>query len=195
MGTDSGTQILAEFLMDSIAVLEHLANESKPPMKLEDIEYKRSQFVLADSEAVTSVLEQSLAPMKSVFQGRGDVTQWDCDVLAKVDECFTKHYHKAGVLAKTLFFPNNADNQNRFIGYCGDVDEVLRAAGSNAPKYAREYFAYYSIWQLQGLRFPMPLGTASVIGGLDSLLTKYRQGLSEVRIYLLFDFESIDVYT
>ena len=48
------------------------------------------------------------------------------------------------------------------------------------PQYAREYFAYYSLWDLQGFTFPMPLGTQSVIYSVAMLLQDYREGFKEV---------------
>jgi len=79
-----------------------------------------------------------------------------------------------------LFFPHNVDNLNRFMGYCNDVDLALRTHSQSAPPYAREYFMYYTIWQMRGWRFPVPLGTASVVGALEKMTTKLSRGFSEV---------------
>jgi hypothetical protein len=184
-GTDRGHQIWSEFLIESIMVLERLANEKNPPMKLAVIESKRSEFNMANEDDDTTDLGNSLAEMKAAFRGQGDVSLWDPEVLTKIDRCFVKNYGDQGALANTLFFPSNADNENRFQKYCSDVDLVLKEAGSKAPKYSREYFAFYSIWQFQGFRFPMPIGTASVLEALNTILTKYSEGLSEVSVVLV----------
>jgi hypothetical protein len=176
---DHRMQICAEFLIDSIEVLERLANKKKPPMRLEAIERKRNEFVRAKSNA-TSELKTALAPMATAFRGRGDVGLWDYRLLEKIDKCFKDHYNGPAGLARTLFFPDNAENQNRYLRYCVDVDHIFQENSAISPPFAREYFAFYSIWQMQGLRFPLPLGTASVIDALDKLLTKYRLGVCEV---------------
>ncbi|KAN0139983.1 hypothetical protein V8E53_001879 [Lactarius tabidus] len=46
----------------------------------------------------------------------------------------------------------------------------------------QDYFAYAMIWQLQGQRFLMLLGTASMVKAVNILVTKYHGGLSDVII-------------
>jgi hypothetical protein len=171
-------QFISEFIMDSVEILEKLANPSVPPLDKEEIERKGAQ--LMDGGAVEAEARQALSSMKGAFRLRGDLSAWRDEVLMKIDECFTKNYHISGKLCQTIFFPENADNQNRFMQYCSDVDCVLRTNAQLVPKYAREYFAYYAIWTLHGYPFPMPLGTASVIEALDTLMSRYQDGMREV---------------
>ncbi|KAI0004340.1 hypothetical protein BJV74DRAFT_793300 [Russula compacta] len=107
------------------------------------------------------------------------------EVLAKIEQCFINNYYDLGNPHSTLFSLNSVDNQNQFTHYCTDVDQVLCQNGSTAPKYAREYFAYYSIWQMRKYTFLMLLGTATMSESLDHLATKYQQGLCECKVTLI----------
>jgi hypothetical protein len=120
--------------------------------------------------------------MEDSFQKHGDsdLSLWTQDLLDDIDHCFVKNYMENGKPASCLFFPDSPDNINRFSTYCGEVDQALRRHSETAPRYAREYFLYYSIWQMRGWRFPMPLGTASVVGVLNSMVMKVEKGFMEV---------------
>jgi len=157
---------------------------------LEAIKRKRAEFLAAKGNTKASELRTTLALMATAFRGRGNVRLWDYRLLEKLDKCFKDNYDGPAGLARSLFFPESADNQNRFSSYCVDIDRVFQENSAIAPPYAREYFAFYSIWQMQGLQFPLPLGTASVIDALDKLLTKYRHGVCEVRSIFIMHYNA-----
>ena len=48
------------------------------------------------------------------------------------------------------------------------------------PPYAREYFAIYTMWALQGFGFPVLLVTASVVECLNKILNGSSKGMIEV---------------
>lgn len=171
-------QFISEFITESVEILEKLANPSAPPLSKEDIERRGAQLMGGGTTDVGAM--QALTGMEDAFRQRGDLHGWSDEIMARIDKCFTKNYHTSGSICETLFFPDNADNQNRFTQYCSDVDQVLRANERLAPKYAREYFAYYAIWKRRGYAFPMPLGTASVIEALNTLMLRYQDGIREV---------------
>lgn len=176
-------QFISEFLIESVEVLEKLANPNEPPLTLEEIKSARNEF--RETQMDPSVLRSSLAKMEEAFDTFGDLKEWDyrdCEVLGKIDDCFVKHYMKKGEPATFLFSPNSAKNATAFAKYCDDVDLVLRQNSDKAPKYAREYFAYYSIWEMRGYGFPIPLGTRSVIECLDKILREAQKGFIEVSI-------------
>ena len=126
---------------------------------------------------------EKLSEMEKPFKGKGDIKEWDSDVLAKIDECFVRNYldDDSGLPCASLFFPNSSDNHNRFTHYCSDVSKVLiHEDTSKFAPHARAYFNYAMIWKKHGYLFPMPLGTASVVQAVDYLATKYERGLCEV---------------
>ena len=127
-------------------------------------------------------LRKDMKEMDKLFrQGRGDLREWSPEVLDMIDKMFLKNYaHKDYGFQMELFFPDSQDNYTRFRQYCDGVDQILRENASGAPPYAREYFAYYSIWEMRGYRFPVPLGTASVIAAVDAIAANVRKGLVEV---------------
>ena|ERR1700761_889009 len=171
--------------MESVEFLERIANLNEPPMNLEAIHTIRMEFGKPGSDKTT--LQNQLRGMERIFiEERGNLALWKPEVLSAIDECFVRHYMLEGDPHASLFAPDNADNLNLFRLYVNDVDKVLRVHSSAAPRYARSYFAFYSIWQMQGFRFPMPLGTASVIEALNKILLKVKQGFSEVSIYFTF---------
>jgi hypothetical protein len=182
----TGGQFVAEFWVESIEVLERLVNPEKPPLKTEAIERLREKLLEEPSDAAE--IEAELAEMGTAFERRGNASDWDENLLAKIDECFVKNYYESGVLNHSLFFPDDPENLNRFTRYCTDVDRVLLENTKIAPPYARPYFAYAMIWRKHGYKFPIPLGTASVIEAVNTLATKYKEGLYEVSGTLHPDF-------
>src|SRR5882762_5722028 len=126
-------------------------------MDVSELEAKRLEFMTANEDEKVA-LRAELAEMEKAFQGRGDLGKWTPEVLKKIDEIFVKHYKIGEEVSPMLFFPDCGENYNKFLEYCDEVDQVLRLNASGAPPYAREYFAYYSIWQMRGFRFPVPLG-------------------------------------
>jgi hypothetical protein len=164
--------------------MEKIANPSAPPLGKEDIERRGMQLMDGGTNSVEAM--QALTGMEDAFRQRGDLNGWSDEIMSKIDKCFVKNYHSSEGICETLFFPDNADNQNRFTQYCSDVDQVLRTNIRLVPKYAREYFAYYTVWKHHGYAFPMPLGTASVIEALNTLMSRYQDGMREVsRVFSL----------
>ena len=174
-------QFISEFLIESVEFLERIANEKEPPMQLSEIEAKREEMYDEDPEKQKEVRAE-FKEMEKAFCGRGNLENWSAEVLEKIDECFVNRYKDGDMPISTLFFPGNEnDSYDVFLQYCGDVDQVLRLNGSGAPKYAREYFAYYCVWQMRGFSFPVPLGTASVVEVLHDMARLVPLGFSEVR--------------
>ena len=175
-------QIVSDFLVDSIDVLERCANANKPPLKLDEIE---DLAIKAITERPHSADTQTkLAEMKRAFLGRGDLQQWTEDVLAKIDKCFQDHFFTSGVVHDALFALDSPKAYIIFSQYQSAVDQILRENRATVPPYAREYFAYSMFWKERGYRFPIPLGTASVIEFIHSLTQKHASGLNEVRATL-----------
>lgn len=172
-------QFIAEYMMESITNLERLANPLKPPMSVADLEEVR--LTCMDGTFDKEKTSKKLEGMASAFEGRGDLSNWHFSTLDAIDECFVKHYMVNGEVSSALFVPDSVVNLNMFNGYCNGVDEVLRSKTSQRPQYAREYFAYFSIWQVQGEKFPVPLGTKSAILALEKLCEKFKDGFVEVR--------------
>lgn len=131
--------------------------------------------------------------MEAAFEGRGDISTWTPALLDEIDDCFVNNFYDSRKLCDSLFFPGCADNLNRFGKYCTDVDRVLQT-GVKVPPYARTYFAYAMLWQTHGHKFPIPLGTKSVIEAVDTLAKKYRRGLREVSydVFCYYHVLSID---
>jgi hypothetical protein len=106
---------------------------------------------------------------------------WSPEVLDLIDKVFIRNYvQNDGEPVPSLFFPKNRDNLNRFMTYCNNVDNMLQTLEDKSPLYACEYFAYYSIWQMRGWSFPVPLGTTSVVDILYKMLKRLKVGFSEV---------------
>jgi hypothetical protein len=178
--TRDRAQVVADFIVRSIEDLERIANPQEPPLSLTEltkISEEYTEVTGTDREA----LDQRLVPMESAFFGRGDPEIWPEDILAKIDKCFIENYCDAsGEPCDCLFYPSHAENIDKFAAYCAGVDAILRDNRTILP-YAREYFTYATLWEKRGERFPVPLGTASVVEALHVLLKKYTRGLTEVR--------------
>jgi len=151
-------QFISEFIVESVEYLERIANPQKPPLGFAEIERKKNDF-----DAPGAVLESvraSLKGMEVAFAAPGNLSSWTPELLDDIDTCFIRNYlGEEGEPVPSLFFPNCPDNLNRFMAYCSEVDQAIRTHYLTAPTYAREYFLYYSIWQMQDWPFPVPLGT------------------------------------
>jgi hypothetical protein len=176
---------VSEFLTESVEVLERLANATEPPMELAAIKGKRHEF--KEVKEVKEPLLETMAEMEKAFQGFGQLDDWDFEVLMEIDKCFVESYMENDEPAPYLFIPDNMENLNAFTKYCDDVDQVLRTNSDKVPKYAREYFAYYTIWEMRGYGFPVPLGTRSVVLCLDKILGTVPRGLTEVSLVIIED--------
>jgi hypothetical protein len=168
---------VSEFLADSVETLERLANPKAPPLELTKIEKLalRVLFPKANDD-----LKDDVEKMEEAFLERGDLIGWPDDVLNKIDQCFVNNFFTSGVAWNKLFCPDVTEGYNRFLKYQSDVDKVLEDNSATVPPYAREYFAYSMIWSKRGYRFPIPLGTKSVIGLIHALTKKHSIGLTEV---------------
>jgi hypothetical protein len=147
-------------------------------MELDEIERIKGEF--SEKDADREALREGLRGIEKAFNQRGNLSDWSPEVLDEIDLCFMRHYMPNGEPNACLFLPNNAENLNLFTAYFNDVDQVLRVHSRKAPRYAREYFTFFSIWHIQSYRFPMPLGTASVVGALNMILKKITRGFTEV---------------
>ena len=136
------------------------------------------------AEGDRAAIDEKLATMEKAFEERGDPRAWDPTILEQIDECFKKNFFHSGTAVDSLFFPEDADNINRFARYCTDVKIILRDNYKAVPRHAQTYFAYSMLWRQRGYKFPMPLGTATVIQEVHNFATKYRLGLAEVSKYM-----------
>jgi hypothetical protein len=172
-------QFISEFIVDSVEHLERIANPSKPPLDFSAIEAKKNRFEAQSGDM--DELRKSLEGMEDAFRKPGDLSSWTPQLLEAIDDCFVKNYmDDDGEAVPSLFFPDSTDNMNRFMTYRTDVDLAIRTHSETAPQFAREYFAYYCIWQMRGWPFPVPLGTASVVGALNKMTKTIKKGFSEV---------------
>ncbi len=171
-------QFIGDFLTESVQVLEHLACEEEPPLCLAELELIRDSF--GDEKSDKDVLRKWLEVMEPVFRKRGSLKGWRPETLDKIDDCFEEHYMLDKEVLTFAFVPNSGGNQNAFMKYCAGVDEILEMHSDIVPKYSRDYFAYYSIWEVHGYAFPMPLGTSKVVSVLEAIVSGYRDGLIEV---------------
>lgn len=141
----------------------------------------KEAFLDLEKEDDATELQESLKGMEKAFEKTGDLSSWSPELMHDIDQAFVKSYmDENGEAAAHLFFPDSAKNINAFAAYCTNVDKALRKHAETAPPYAHEYFIYYSIWQMRGWRFPVPLGTASVVGVLNKMLKQVKNGFSEV---------------
>lgn len=169
--------------MQSIEYLERIANTKKPPFTFVQLENIRFQLLTPNGD--TPELRDSLEAMETEFQNPGDLAAWSPEVLDLIDKAFVKNYiQEDGEPVPSLFFPKSGDNLNRFMTYCNDVDNAIRTLEDMSPVHAREYFAYYSLWQMRGWSFPIPLGTASVVDILHRMLNGLKAGFTEVSTLL-----------
>jgi hypothetical protein len=174
---------MAEYIIESIDTLERLANAEKPPLKLEEIQRLPSKFT--EEGADVEGLRESLGKMEEAFETRGDVKRWSPEVLDEIDDCFRDAYMRGSDVSPHLFFPRSVENINAFRGYREAVDLVLRRRKSDVPPHAREYFAYYCVWQMRGHEFPMPLGTKTAVFALHTICDMVEPGFVEVSVVVV----------
>lgn len=171
--------------------LERIANPTAPPLDLDAIDKKKTEFMMEEGDM--KELRMSIKEMEDAFRNPGHLSSWNPQLLGEIDRCFVNNYvGDDGEPVPSLFFPDSPDNMNRFMKYCSDVDLALRTSSETAPRYAREYFMFYSIWQNRPWGFPMPLGTASVVGILHKMTKAVESGFSEVSPRVHGRFVSID---
>jgi hypothetical protein len=164
-------------------MLERIASPDEPPLDLAQIMSKRDEVEYTDPDEREEVLS-SLNDMEKVFmRGRGNLEQWTPEVLDAIDKCFRLLFMSGGEPIAQLFFPYDDQGIALFNEYCEAVDAVLLANANKIPPYAREYFAYFTIWEKRDYAFPVPLGTASVIECLHKMACRVRKGMIEVSIF------------
>ena len=172
-------QFVSEFIVQSVEYLEHIANPEAPPLALAAIERVKNEFDAPDKDM--DALRTRLQGMEDAFHKQGNLSSWSPDLLDEINACFLKNYvEEDGRPVPCLFFPDSPDNLNLYASYCSGVDHALRKHSFSAPRYAREYFAYYSIWKMRGFPFPVPLRTKSVVGILNDMAKKLTKGFCEV---------------
>ncbi|KAH9028303.1 hypothetical protein EDB85DRAFT_1892595 [Lactarius pseudohatsudake] len=189
---ESHGALISEFIVESVETLERVANPARPPLEYEEIEELGQQLLEANGDADVDAIREKLAKMKTAFEDMGDASDWTHELLGKIDQCFKEAYYVNEEPSESLFVPLSSDNDNRFDKYVMSVDKVLQNESQTAPPYAREYFAYAMMWKLHGHKFPMPLGTASVVEALHKIANKYPLGISEVR-FTVFSVTNISV--
>jgi hypothetical protein len=172
---------LAEFIIESVETLARIANTERPPLEREELMRMRTEFMTTSDPAKEKKLRAKMKAMKDAFGGgRGDLSSWGPDVLTEIDNCFVKAYLVKGEPHPCLFFPQSPENMNKFLTYCGEVDVILRQRSKNVPVYAKEYFAYFTIYHMQDYKFPVPLGTKSVVNALHKIAESLKDGFTEV---------------
>jgi hypothetical protein len=184
-------QFISEFLTESIETLEHIANEKKPPLTLGQLERKLDTLKMDRHRHAKKLAETkaSLEEMDAEYlSGRGDLSVWTTEILAKLDAIFVVHFIVNGEPVPFLFAPNDVDYLNTYDSYRNEVDELLASHEEELPTYCREYFLYSTMWEMRGLEFPVPLGTETVVHCLHKICCERRKGFVEVRNRLfLFD--------
>ena len=112
--------------------------------------------------------------------GRGNLKLWKCELLDEIDRIFVEHFMKGGEPVDYLFTPHDINYLRRYESYQKDVEEALLKPEFKAPKYARTYFLYSTLWKMRGVSYPMPIGTKSVFECLNKIATMRRKGIEEV---------------
>lgn len=181
--SDCALQFLSEFLTESVETLERIANPKKPVLKLAEIVAKREAIGEAQEERAIMKLKKSLKEMDEAYLcGRGDLEMWTPEIMKKIDKCFVENFMSGGEPVDFLFFPNSVEYLNAYDTYHRDVDDVLVKHQSEVSRYTWEYFAYTTIWEMRGFKFPVPLGTASVFECLHKIVSGRRKGFKEVSV-------------
>jgi hypothetical protein len=169
-------------LTESVETLERITNEKKPPLSLEEVVEKRNGLEDLRNTRKIPELKASLGKMdKEYLCGRGNLKLWSRDILAEIDLIFTKYFMVNGEPLNYLFYPGNMDYLNTYALYRADVDEVLENHSDELPVHCRTYFQYSTIWQMRGYKFPVPLGTKTVVECLHKIASERRKGFLEVR--------------
>jgi hypothetical protein len=180
-GTNYLRQLISEFMIESMEMLQRIANPNKPPLTLKEIQDARAAIADTSNIDEEEAIKGGLLEMDDAFRlGQGSLTDWSPELLDAIDACFVENFIKEGEPNASLFYPNSADGLDLFTKYFEEVDIILQTS-SKVPPYARHYFAYFCIWQMQPyVYFPLPLGTASVIGIVNKMMHRVRHGMAEV---------------
>jgi hypothetical protein len=169
-------------------MLERMANPVPPTMPVDQTIQLRNDLGCGPFPGLSGDAQPMLDMKNDFGSGHGDLETWKPEVLAAIDKCFVDNFMEDDQPVPCLFSPLPAsaeDNYARFKTYCDAVDKVLIDNPKKAPKYAREYFAIYTIWHIHGWRFPVPIITASVVECLHKIASKVRVGMIEVSLACL----------
>ena len=117
-------QFISDLLVESIEILEQLANRSASPLDKETIQSLRGQLL---EQLLTSAEsdKQLIVKIEVSFEGQGNASSWHGKLLAKIDKCFVHNYHKSGASYRLLFSLESSKNINQFTKYCTDIDKTL----------------------------------------------------------------------
>lgn len=175
-------QFLSEFLIESVETLERIANETPPPLGPQAILKKIEDLAGTNDETKIKEIKDSLSEMDKIYvSGQGDLQKWKYELLDAIDDLFVKHFMSSGEPVEFLFSTNCFEYLNKYKKYRTEVGDLLVDPKYKAPKFAREYFLYSTIWEMRGFKFPVPLGTKSVFECLNKLASARRRGIEEVR--------------
>ena len=187
-------QFISEFLTESVETLERIANPKKPPMKLSQIEEKRNEVNEVKDDAELATLKAELKEMDNAYlSGHGDLDVWTPEIMEELDEAFVNNFMEGQEPLDFLFFPNSPEYLNAYGVYLQEVDDIFVKYQEDLPPYCWEYLAYYSIWEMRGYKFPVPIGTVSVVECLHNIANERRKGFIEVSMVLLYSSFSRDV--
>ena len=178
-------QLITEFLSESVEMLDRIANLEKPPMTIKEIEKKRGLMAAAKTVEEENKIKDSLQKMDQHYiRGRGDMEIWTPELLEEIDNCFVANFMKGGEPMDFLFVPCCPEYLNVYDKYAKKVDDFLLNHADSKVTHARHYFIYTTIWEMRGFKFPVPLGTRSVVECLDKMLSRRRKGLIEVSLIM-----------
>lgn len=168
--------------------LERIVNAKKPPLSLSQIEKSREALVEWGRNKTKQVeTKAKLQDMdKEYLRGRGDLSLWTTEILNEIDVLFVGHFMYMGEPIWFLFMPGSVEYLNSYDMYRRDVEDVLAAHEKELPPYCREYFNYSTLWQMRELKFPVPLGTQTVVQCLHRLASERRTGFVEVSDWILY---------
>ena len=176
-------QFILEFLIESVETLKHIASPTEPPLGYQEILKKIEEFAETDDKTKLEKLKASLSEMDKVYlSGQGDLDQWRYELLDAIDAKFVDNFMVSGEPINYLFTINCVDYLNKYNKYRMEVDDLLIDSKYCAPTHAREYFQYSTLWEMRGYKFPIPLGTKSVIECLNKLASARRMGFEEVSV-------------
>jgi hypothetical protein len=164
-----------------VETLERIASPVEPPLGYQEILKQIEDFAATNDETTLEELKAGLSEMDKVYlSGQGDLDQWRYELLDAIDATFVKHFVVSGEPVDYLFTINCVEYVNKYNTYRMEVDDLLVNSKYCAPTHAREYFQYSTLWEMRGYKFPVPLGTKSVIECLNKLASARRMGFEEV---------------
>ena len=178
-------QFFGDFLTEGVEVLERLANEEEPPIRRVELEKIRNELAKPDCDK--KELLKQLGVMKGPFRKRGDVKLWHGNLLEAIDTAFEEIFLPDGEekIPEWFLHPHSNKYLDESSNYFVAVDRLLAKYSDLAPRYARDWFVYYSIWEVHGYKFPMPLVTSKVAAAVERLAQEFRSGMIEVSLGLV----------